>query len=296
MSKTGVSSSKRKGRRSGSPSSKVRLRPKSIGEVTVMGVALSGGKSHKTVISELVYYKEHNKLFLKELYDQVESSDFESGDKMVLDILNQKHVSLVAIDAPLSFPACLQHKCGGIEKCRSKTVQWHWNHYKKIKKTKKNLKLFTPYTERCVERHINYDLEEFYEIPEAFGSNKAPLASRAIFLKNKIKKECIEVFPKLSLFRFGDKFKLSKTHLKNYKHIVRGEQYRRLLLEPLMNKFGLFIYEQDVPKLIESPQAFDSLLSSLTAFLKYKDQCERPPHKFPVQEGWIEFPLKNFSI
>ncbi len=264
--------------------------------MTFLGVALSGGKNDKTTVTELSYFADHGKIFVKEIHDKIESTDEFSGDLQLLKILNQKNIKLIAIDSPLSLPMCFMHKCKGIEKCKSNTTHWHWAQYRKHKKKRKNLKLFTPYTERCIERYINYELEDFFEIPEALGSNKAPITARSFYLKNKIKNKLIEIFPKLSLFRIGQKLNISKVDLKNYRHSVNGPECRMLILDALIANQILFIYEQDIQKYIESSHAFDSLLAALTAYLKFQNQCEKPPKKFPIQEGWIEFPTPNFSF
>lgn len=244
------------------------------------------------------YYPKHNKIFLKDIKDKIPSDVETSQDKYLLDIVNKadKNLQTIAIDSPLGFPNCLTHKCGGVEKCKAKTTKWHWAHYRKTKKKKRNLKLFTPYTERCVERHINYDLEEFFEIPEAFGSNKAPLAARSLYLKTKIKKKLIEVFPRLTVWRIGSKFKLSKNDLRNYRHSVYGYDCRLGFLQALIEQDLLFIYDQDLQKLVDNPHAFESMICALTAYLKHLGQTEKPPKNFPTQEGWIEYPLLNFKF
>jgi len=266
--------------------------------VRFVGVSLSGGKNDKTCVTIVDYYPQHHKIFLKEIHDKIFANDETSQDKELLNILNQKDKSIkyVAIDAPLALPSCLTHNCKGVEVCKSATTKWHWLHYKKARKKKKNLKLFTPYTERCIERYVNYELEEFFEMPEALGANKAPLTARSVYLKNKVKKNMIEVFPKLSVHRMGAKLNLSKMDVKNYKHSVFGLDCRSLFLSGLIEKDFLFIYEQDFSKLIENPNAFDSMICALTAYLKYQGQTEIPPKGFPVQEGWVEFPRLDFKL
>lgn len=242
------------------------------------------------------YYPEHGKLFVKEIHDKIESTDVSSGDEQLLKILNDKKKTLIGIDAPLTLPKCLSHKCPGIKKCKLPTTRWHWAEYKKHKKKKKNLKLFTSYTERCVERHINYNLEEFFEIPEALGANKAPLTVRSVYLKNGIKSPVVEVFPRLSMHRIGLNLKISKSDLKDYRHSANGMECRILIIEALISSGILFIYEQDAQKFVDSPYAFDSLITALTAYLKFKNQCEVPPKGFPKEEGWISFPNKDFNF
>ncbi len=261
-------------------------------------MSLSGGKSDKTCVATIDYYPKHNKIFLKDIKDKIQSDAETSQDKSLLDILNKPDASLhsISVDSPLGFPNCLTHTCGGIDKCKDKTTKWHWSHYRKVKKRKKNLKLFTPYTERCVERHINYDLEEFFEIPEAFGANKAPLAARSIYLKSKIKKKLIEVFPRLTVSRIGTKFKLPKNELRNYRHSVYGYDSRLSFLQSLIEEDLLFIYDQDLQKLVENLHAFDSMIGALTGYLKYLGQTEKPPKNFPTTEGWIDYPVVNFKF
>ncbi len=259
---------------------------------------MSGGKNDKTCITSLEYYPQHHKIFLKDIKDKIPSEDEVSQDKFLLDILNKadRNLKYITIDSPLALPFCLTHKCGGVEKCKAPTTKWQWAHYLKHKKKKKNLKLFTPYTERCVERYVNYELEEFFEMPEALGANKAPLTVRSVYLKSKIKKKLLEVFPKISVWRIGTLFKISKNDLKNYRHSVHGKECRAVFLQTLIEKDLLFIYDQDLHKLIENPNAFESMVCALTGYLKYKGQCEKPPKNFPIQEGWIEFPLENFNF
>jgi predicted nuclease with RNAse H fold len=255
-----------------------------------MGLALSGGKNDKTTVVEISFFSDHKKLFLKEIHEKIGSTEDESGDSYLLKLLNQKDVKVCAVDAPLSLPSCLTHMCKGSEKCKSETTQWLWNQYKKHKKKKKNLKLFTPYTERCVERYINYDLEEFYEMPEALGSNKAPITARAVYLKSKVTGNLIEVYPKLSLHRIGRKLNISKSDLKNYRHAANGMECRMIILDALISAGIIFIYEQDIQKLIDSVYAFDALISALTAYMYYQNECELPPKSFPTHEGWVYFP------
>jgi hypothetical protein len=71
---------------------------------------------------------------------------------------------------------------------------------------------------------------------------------------------------------------------------------RTNFLQSLIEKDLLFIYDQDLHKLIENPNAFDSMVCALTAYLKYQNATEKPPKNFPLQEGWIEFPQENFTF
>ncbi len=262
-----------------------------------IGLSLSGGKNDKTSLCYLDYYRAPHKLFLKTVIDKIPERENESPDDILLEYLNKKDLNLryIGVDVPITLPHCFLHPCKGVRQCDSATTQWHWKNYKKLKDKNKNHKLFTPYTERCVDSYVTYHLEEHFPISHALGSNSAPLAARAHFLKNRIKYEMIEVYPRLSFWRMGLKLKMNKNQLRFYKHSARGDQVREGFLRELINQNIIFIYDQDIQKLLSKMSTFDAFMSALTAFLYFKDQCEKPPKNFPASEGWIQFPQKEFS-
>ncbi len=221
-----------------------------------------------------------------------------TADQHLLEALNKKdkNLKMIAIDAPLQLPPCLQHKCSGVLKCKSKAVSWMWAQFRRIRRKKKKLKMFTPYTERPVERFVNYDLEEHFEMPDALGANKAPLTARSLYLQSKIKTQLKEVFPKLSVYRMGSKMGLTKNDIQNYRHSIYGMDCREKFLKNLVEEDFLFIYDQDFHRLVENPHAFESMICALTAYLSYHNLCEAPPRGFPYDSGWVEFPKKDFKL
>lgn len=257
---------------------------------------MSGGKNEKTSLCYIDYYSLPHKLFLKTIVDKISEED-ESADDTLLKYLNKRDsaVRYIAVDVPLTLPHCFDHACKGINVCEASTTQWHWKNYKRLKDKNKNHKLFTPYTERCVEAYISHSLEEHFPISHALGSNSAPLTARAHFLKNRIHAKLVEVYPRLSFWRIGQKLKMNKSQLRFYKHGARGDQARESFLRELMDQNIIFIYEQDVQKLLAKTSVYDAFIAAITAFLYFKDQCEKPPKGFPVSEGWIQFPAKDFT-
>lgn len=277
-------------------SNKIRAKKKSLSSVRFYGVSLAGGKSEKTSVVALDFYTQHDKLFLGRIDDHIGSDGEVSGDATLLETLNapDQEVQSVAFDAPLTIPLCFscKIKCPGAEMCSEPQIVWMWKHYRKRKRRKKSTRLFTPYTERSVEMYVNTELEEPFLIPSALGANSAPLAARAQYLLKRLKPPAMEVAPRLSLWRIGSELKIPRSSLRNHRHSVDGMKSRDLILRAIVEAQILFIYQQDINKMIESPQAFDAFFCALTAFYHFKGLCEPRPKDFPRKEGWIQFPAK----
>jgi hypothetical protein len=170
-----------------------------------------------------------------------------------------------------------------------------WKHYRAQKKKKSPPKLFTPYTERCVEQFLQTELEEPFHLQHALGSNLAPLTARAQYIQNRLTGiHTVEVFPKLSLWRIGNALHLSKSQLRFHRHWESGQSNRQAVLTKMMDKNLAFIYDQDVKTLIDSPQAFDSFICALTGLLSFLGHTEPRPKGFPRKESWVEIPKKLF--
>ncbi len=262
------------------------------------GVSLGGGKTDKTCLSVIEYYPVQKKIFLSRLYDKVRSEGEVSADLQIHKIITDcpPPVESVTFDVPLQLPKCLQCplKCPGIEDCQEPEVQWMWKHYRENANKKKPQKLFTPYTERCVEQYLQTELEEPFHLPHALGSNLAPLTARAQYIIRRLKFPVIEAFPKLSLWRIGNSLNLPKSHLRFHRHWEGGAESRRLVLNKMLDKNLAFIYTEDFKTLVDSPQAFDSFICALTGLLSYMGHTEPRPKGFPRKESWIEIPKKIF--
>jgi hypothetical protein len=185
-------------------------------------------------------------------------------------------------------------KCPGYEICEEPEIDWMWKHYRSKEKKKGPPRLFTPYTERCVEQYLHNQLEEPFHMPHSLGANFAPLTARARFITRRLNFQALEVFPKLSLWRIGNALHIPKNNLRYHRHWDSGTASRQLILTKMMEKNLAFIYDQDVKILVESPQAFDSFLCALTGLLSFLGLCEARPRGFPRREGWIEIPKKVF--
>jgi hypothetical protein len=264
-----------------------------------IGVSLGGGKTDKTCLSVIEYYPVQRKIFLSRLFDKVRTVDEVSADLQILRLIKQfpQPIESIAFDVPLQLPKCLRcpKSCPGYEECEEPEVQWMWKHYRAQKAKKSPPRLFTPYTERCVEQYLQTELEEPFHLAHALGANLAPLTARAQYLLRRLEgNNCVEVFPKLSLWRIGNVLHLPKSQLRAHRHWEGGHSSRQTLLNKMMDKNLAFIYDQDVKALVESPQAFDSFLCALTALFSFLGLCEPRPKGFPRSESWILFPKKIF--
>ncbi len=259
-----------------------------------LGLSLSGGKADKTCLAVLDYYPEQGRIFLSGLHDKIKSEQFISADKKIVEMIEQlkEGARFLAFDAPLSLPLCaIQCSCKGMgyETCNEPQIKWMRQIYQSQPK-KKPRKMFTPYTQRPVDLYLSEIEEENLEVQHALGANSAPLAGRAIFLKQRMTLPCLEVFPKLALWRMGQELRINRKHLLSYRNSVGGEEARRLFLQALVDRAGLFLYLQDQKTLIESTHAFDSLMCAWVAFLKDQDKTELKPKDFPKEASWVEFP------
>lgn len=264
-----------------------------------IGVSLGGGKTDKTCVALVDYYPDQNKIFLNRLFEKIESEGEVSSDLMVHRIISKlpAKVERVAFDVPLQLPKCVrcQLKCPGFEECKEEEIQWLWKHYRKRNASKRPKKLFTPYTERCVEFYMQTELEEVFHPDHALGSNMAPLTARAHFITRRLKAPVSEVYAKLSLWRIGRSLNIQKSHLRFHRHAFGGKESRKAILERLIDKDIAFLYVQDVRAMTENAHSFEAFLCALTAVLSFKGLCEPRPRGFPKSEGWVDIPKQDLD-
>lgn len=269
--------------------------------VRFIGVSLAGGKSDKACLAVLEYYPKNNKLFLSRLFEKIKSEEKISGDLKIHELIlqNKDTLKYVAFDVPSRFPSCLTCKlrCPGFENCHEPHIEWMWHHQNIERKKKRPKKLFTPYTQRCVELYLSTAYPEPFHLHHAMGANVAPLLARAQFIQRRISDvEYIEVFPKLVMWKLGGIFGLMKSQLRSHRAAFGGDESRSLFLQQLNEKDISFIYHQDAKSMIENSHAFEAFLCGLTAYLKFKNLTEVRPKNFPEYEDWVEFPKDSLKL
>lgn len=268
--------------------------------VRFIGISLAGGKSDKACVAILEYYPDNKKLFLSRLFEKIKSDEQISGDLKIHDLIEQNlsTTKYVAFDTPWKLPNCLtcKKKCPGYENCHEPHIEWMWHHQNDKFKKKRPKKLFTPYTQRAVEFYLQTELEEKFTLHHAMGANSAPLLARAAFIQRRLHADCIEVYPKITLWRLGQSLNLMKSHLRGHKAAFGGDESREHFLQSLNENNLAFVYNQDMKQMIENNHAFEAFLCGYTAFLKYKNLTVKKPKDFPVNEDWIEFPIENIKL
>lgn len=259
-----------------------------------LGVSLSGGKTSKTCLSVVEYYPDQDKIFLSRLFDRIKNADETSADLQLHQLITEcpGPVESLSLDVPFKMPKCVRCrlKCPGYEACGEPEIKWMWKHYRERNQKKTPKKLFTPYTERCVELYLRTELEEPFHLSHALGANAAPLTARAFFITRRLNMPVLEVFPKLSLWRIGRSLHVSQSHLRFHRHWHGGQESREAVISKLIEKNLAFIYDQDHKMLVENAHAFDSFICALTGFLSFRGLCEHRPKGFPRSETWIQIP------
>lgn len=265
--------------------------------VRFAGVSLGGGKTDRTSVAILDYFPAQKRVFLRSLREKVSGrtkpGDEITADEVLLNILNEeeKELAIIAFDVPLTLPVSIQ----GTAKDEEKVLAWMRKQHDRRSKDKRPNKMFTPYTERAAEIYIANELEEPFHPPHALGSNAAPLAARAHYLKKRLNQTLIETYPKLTLWRVGQALQMPKSHLRFHRHAVDSDEARHYILKALIEKEITFVYQQDLKSMVEHNPAFEAFLCALTAFLHYRGQTEKRPRDFPKSEAWIEFPVESIK-
>ena len=230
---------------------------------------------------------------------RIQSFQDDSNDAELLRVLDQFMPSLesVSFDVPLALPPCIgcQLKCPGQENCKVASVQWMSEHHKKTNALKKNTKLFTPYTQRPVDLYLQSEFSKVDYAHDALGSNLAPLTTRAHFLSRRLKTKLYETITELSVLRIGENLGLPKKVLTTEGRAFDHDESRQLFLQSLLNMSLVFIYQQDMQRLIDHKEDFESFIAALTGFLKFMDQTELPPKGFPKKEAWVHYPIPEIN-
>lgn len=264
-----------------------------------IGISLSGGKNDKACVAVVEYYPKYHKVFLSRLFEKIKSDDGISADLKIHEIIEQYkgEVETVAFDVPFNPPLSFDCEpgCVAYENSDAPHIKWMWEHHRKRAAKKKNVRLFTPYTQRAVEMYVATELEEPMIMHDALGANVAPMMARARYISRRLTLPLIEVFPKLSVWRIGRSLNVMKSHLRFHKHSVGGDDSRRSILHALSAHNVVFVYEQDVRAMVANNHAFEAFICAFTAFLKYKSQTEPRPAGFPPSEAWIDFPRENIK-
>jgi len=294
-------------------------------QITFLGVCLRGSKSRHTVALTLEYYTDSQKLFLKEVYENQTADNSDTSDTWLQDIIkNQSNLHSIAINAPLALPACLvcnRDVCHKHQHCTHPDIVWlekaihEWSKGPKssaslvgAKGTDAQIasnffsrhfilgKDFVPYTQRPCEYYlkIKYGLNE---LEEALGSNLAPLAARALFLKQRLPEyKWLEANPKINIQFLQPAFAYPGLAAKHYGRLEDGEANRTLIMEAVANSGLVFLYKNDLEKILISKYAMQAFFIAIQGFLDYRNLTEVYPADFEGSTGRISIPRWGLTL
>jgi hypothetical protein len=273
-----------------------------------LGLELAGAKSDRTAIAAIEYYPKERKIFLLDLFDRQGTTDTQSADEALLQLLQELTPEIQAVGAhvPLTLPPCIEctrKHCPLPARCTVPAVKWMREQSKVGSVARKNAKTrrrqleLTPYTQRPIELFIRQKIlaevpeDRRIEVDDALGSTRAPLTARMHFLRRHLPDvPFIEVSPKLSLVLLASELGIQKRLLRSHRHLEEGAQARTQILELLAQAHGVFFYDRDLRKLALNLAAFDAFFSAYTALLAFEGQGAQPPRGFPNASGWIAHP------
>lgn len=262
-----------------------------------IGISLSGGKSDKACLAVVEYFPQHQKLFLVKIHEKIKSEENISADSKIHEIIEQYKDSLsnLVFDVPFRLPACLECRlvCPGYEQCQEAHILWQWKKTKQLQKKKKPKKLFTPYTQRCVDLYMANFLEEKLTVHHPLGANLAPLVARAAFIRRRLSYQVFETNVHIAVWRIGRSLQVMKRHLRFFRHAVSGEESRKAILEALTENGVIFIYQQDSKLLAENAHAFEAFICAVVSYLQNKNAVEERPEDFPEKEDWMSVPKEK---
>lgn len=265
-----------------------------------VGLCLGGAKSDRTALTVVDYYHKQDKAFVVDIFSGICSSEEHSADQVLLDLIREisnesSVVRVMGVDAPLTLPPCLQgcdSECKGYEACKKPAVKWMRTQYQRAKAKNSRAKYFTPYSQRPVDLYFRYKYPEqnlFQD--ETMGANLAPQAARMSYLRRHLEDiQLVEVWPKLALYHLQKPLRLTKREVLAYRHIEHGVGVRERLLERLVEKSSLFIYERDLKKFLTDVAAFDSFICAWVAMQFDLGRVVKFKADLPLESGWVQVP------
>jgi len=270
---------------------------------TFLGVDLGGGKGKNTAVVRLALRDGH--LWVEEALTRLGESPL-YDDVLVPYLLEHAPQAVLAIDAPLTLPACIRcpsAACPGMEHCSDPTVAW----FRRIAASavpertaasRKGKPTFTPYTQRATEvvlQRANSDI-----VPrETLGQGMGPLTARACYLVRALApsyslgKNLIEVYPRATLHQlFG------KRYARGYKRQTAAERVRLEIIERIAQTDALRFATRprNWPEFCDqTDHLFDALICAYTAYLWARDGWTLPEEDAQVftEDGWIFMPPKR---
>lgn len=264
-----------------------------------IGVELGGTRTDRTAVAHLDWFPRLRKVILVDIETPLTGHDDTSSDETLIaslaEAVKRAHKGAgLGLHAPLSLPPYFS--TDGKKRPLGVTgpdpeVRWMRAVWQRLRPRPKP---FVPYLQRPAEIWLRHLTPEKFIVPDALGSNWAPLAARAQFLKPHWPAPALEVFPRAALHRFVSALGLPKNIIRYYTDVERGPEYRDLFLTGFTEALPqVFIYEKDLENMVLHMNCFNAFLAAFTQHLASRGECEAPPKGYPKKAGWIHIPSKN---
>ena len=258
-----------------------------------IGVDLGGGKGKNTAVAVL-RPNGRSGATVERLAPRLGDLPLYDGRLVELIQSYRDGPTVVALDAPLSVPACLRCQvsvCPGQEACvdpavavmRRLTAAPASNH----RDYRRGKPVITPYTQRATEVYLNRRRSLLQH--ETATQSTGPLAARAAHLSkalaatHRVGSNLIEVLPKATVALLN----LPKP----YKRHIRERETRVAILAALEGQldFAPGVWREEG---VQSDHVFDAVVCAMTAFLWARDSWQRPHDMgdLPGEDGWIWVP------
>ena len=266
-----------------------------------LGLELAGAKNKKSSLAALEYYPTEKKVFLLDIFDHIANDDDQTGDDALLEVIQEmdpEGQSQMGVNVALELPPCIpctRQPCPLPQRCIVPGVKW----MRELTLSQTSpTREFTPYTQRPIELWVRYEVlphlptSHRFEIDETLGGNRAPLTARMHFLKRHLKSMTLyEIWPKLTVAILCAELGIHRRIISTYRSLEDGIYSREEILTQITQQKKIFIYERDLRKLATNLTAFDAFICAFTALLADLNQTAKPPLGFPIESGWIQFPV-----
>lgn len=262
---------------------------------TFIGVDLGGGKGRNTAVALLRAVEDPHSPARVEVVEYGTGTEQPFYDDHLLTYLRAHPGALIAMDAPLSLPACVRCQlavCPGEQTCDVPVVRWFSQRERdRAQAVDRKKPRYTPYTQRATEVLLHEGPDQI--LPrETLGQGMGPLTARASYLQRALRshftvgENLIEVYPKASLTRLvGTKL------ARGYKRSATAASARLEILNRLDElRFGLRAWREAA---LSNDHKFDAIICAYTGYLFSRGACEPPPgdvSHLVREDGWIWAP------
>jgi hypothetical protein len=251
----------------------------------ILGLELGGGR--RTAIVCLDFFPSEGKVFL-ESSQHPHGTREETADEALIRSVNALSPELIAVDAPLTLPPCLDCAlplCPGAMECTVPSVRWMREEAARRRWAK--AKFPPPYTHRPVDLLMRgrWQDDAPLSIPteEVFGSGRAPLTARMRYLRRHLQAASfLEANPRFALAGIAEWYGLSVRELRRCRDVEYGAENRFLILNKITAQRErpelphVFLYMTDIVSIAKDLSTFDALLCGLMGLFSQLGLLEAP--------------------